>query len=140
MRTDENTPGAESRGCNRTSAEGDEPTTQMKEGSVMTLSTSANDATQWLDARDVEWRAAQINDLDVLTVGCIADVLERMAGEQGKHFRVVSTQRWNAGGERIGPDIRIDLASAEVLIRTVERVADVLSEELGASFVERGLA
>lgn len=117
--------------------EGNEPTTQMmKEGSDMTLPTSAHDAKQWLDARDVEWRTAQVNDLDVLTVGCIAEVLERMAGEQGKPFRVVATQLWNAEGEPTGFATRIDLASAEVLIRVVERVADVLQEELDAGFTE----
>lgn len=91
---------------------------------------------EWLDASDVKWRAAQINDLDVLTVGCIAEVLERMAGEQGKPFRVVATQLWNAEGEPTGFATRIDLASAEVLIRVVERVADVLQEELDAGFTE----
>ncbi len=91
---------------------------------------------QWLDAKDVKWRTARINDLDVLTIGCLQEVLERMAGEQGKPFRVVSTLRWNAEGEPIGPDSRIDLASAEVLIRAAERVADVLQEELDAGFTE----
>jgi len=39
--TDENTPGAESRGCNRMDAEGNEPTTtQMKEGSAMNVPTT----------------------------------------------------------------------------------------------------
>ena len=51
--TNENT-GADSRGCNRMSAEGNEPTIQMtKEGSIMTVPTTAknDDATTWLDAR-----------------------------------------------------------------------------------------
>lgn len=138
--TNVKTPGADPSGCNRKDAEGNEPTTQMKEGSAMTLPTSAHDATQWLDASDVEWNAAQINHLDVLTVGCIVEVLERMAVEQGKPFRVVATQLWNADGEPTGFATRIDLASTEVLVRVVERLADVIQEELDAGFTEPAVA
>jgi len=141
--TNENTPGADSRGCNRMSAEGNEPTTQMmKEGSIMTVPTTAknDDATTWLDARDLRHRVGEVNGVTSSLVQAIEDVIETMASKQGKHFVVSYSPRWNAAGEPIGPDIRIDLASAEVLIRAVERVADVLREELGASFVERGLA
>ncbi len=136
MRTTDETPGAESRGCNRVNAEGTESDHQQEVGTMATVATSdEGDTAQWLDARNVEYRAAQINDLDVLTVDCLEGVLERLARNQGKHFRVVSTPRWNAEGEPIGPDVRIDPASAEVLIRVVERVGDVLREELDASLV-----
>ncbi len=45
-----------------------------------------SDTVQWLDAKDVEYRATQINDLDVLTVDCLEGVLERLARNQGQHF------------------------------------------------------
>ncbi len=64
--TNENTPGAESRGCNRMDAEGNEPTTQMmKEGSAMNVPTTTPD-TAWLGEYVGELTAEQIDKLNFL--------------------------------------------------------------------------
>jgi len=75
--TDENTPGAESRGCNRMDAEGNEPTTtQMKEGSAMNVPTTIADADDLPDGWEHWFDGTIRRDRDVKSFPTIRTTLD----------------------------------------------------------------